>query len=267
MIPAKKRFEVLKRDNFRCCYCWKTWKDVTLEVDHVIPRSKWGSDDFNNLITCCRECNMWKWQTELDERNSKFNIKVKDLFDYIKSEFYRIWNMHIKSQEEYTWKRINWTIWVKTMSLMASFLQWRINNRIDDSEKIKYLINDEIRMITEMEEDGKERWYEDAYISSHPTIVEIKDNMSLMDGKIVEFYEWGEFFDELTQDFAGDFIANDCCFDIVYQDDRWNTDDMDKRLNYTISMDINEMWNVPEWILKKYRYRRSTYCSWLGHLV
>jgi hypothetical protein len=38
----------------------------------------------------------------------------------------------------------------------------------------------------------------------------------------------------------------------VSQDDRWKTNDMDKRLNYTISLNINEMKGVPSWILRKY---------------
>lgn len=60
MIWTKKRFQVLKRDKFRCQYCGKTGKDVTLEVDHIVPQAKWWTDDLDNLITCCRECNSWK---------------------------------------------------------------------------------------------------------------------------------------------------------------------------------------------------------------
>ena len=252
MIGAKKRFEVLKRDNFRCQYCWRNGKDVTLEVDHITPKSKWGNDDFNNLITCCRECNIWKWQTQLAEWDSKFNIKVKDLFNHIKSEFYRIRNEGIHRQEEYKKKKIDWTIEFKTMSLMASFLQWWIDYRIKTPQKIRDLINDKIETMKRMEESWTKRWYEDMYISNHPTIVKIREDSSLIDSKISEFYEWWDFFDELTQDFDGDFIANDCSFDIVSQDDRWKTNDMDKRLNYTISLNINEFGGVPSWILRKY---------------
>lgn len=252
MIWAKKRFEVLKRDGYRCQYCWKTWKDVTLEVDHIIPKSKWGGDEFKNLITCCRECNMGKWQTELNELNSNFNIKVKDLNDRIKKEFYRIWNTDIKAQEEYKGKKINWTIEVNTMSLMASFLQWRINNRISTPQKVKDLIKEKIEELLRIEKEWNRRGYETIYIENHPTIVELKNDMSLIDGKVAEFFEWGDFFDELTQDFDWDFIANDCYFGIVCQDDRRNTSDMDKRLNYTISLNINEYGNVPNRILRKY---------------
>ena len=87
MLSPKKRFEVLKRDNFRCQYCGRNWKDVTLEVDHIIPESKWGTDDMSNLVACCRECNMGKWNTEIDEVSTS-KIREADLGDRIIKEFY-----------------------------------------------------------------------------------------------------------------------------------------------------------------------------------
>lgn len=87
MLSQKKRFEVLKRDNFRCQYCGKTGKDVTLEVDHIKPRSKWWTDNMENLITCCRECNMGKWNIGIDEISTS-KIKETDLGDRIIKEFY-----------------------------------------------------------------------------------------------------------------------------------------------------------------------------------
>jgi len=59
-ITKKIRFEVFKRDAFICQYCGKTPPDVTLEVDHINPKSKGGSDDINNLITACFDCNRGK---------------------------------------------------------------------------------------------------------------------------------------------------------------------------------------------------------------
>jgi predicted ATP-dependent protease len=60
IISNTKRFQVLKRDNFKCQYCGKTAKETRLEVDHIIPKSKGGSDELDNLITSCIECNRGK---------------------------------------------------------------------------------------------------------------------------------------------------------------------------------------------------------------
>jgi 5-methylcytosine-specific restriction endonuclease McrA len=47
------RAAVLKRDEERCVYCGLP----AITVDHVIPRSRGGSDDEDNLVACCSECN------------------------------------------------------------------------------------------------------------------------------------------------------------------------------------------------------------------
>ena len=59
-ISKKTRFEVFKRDGFTCQYCGKTPPDVTLEIDHINPKSNKGKDEINNLITACFDCNRGK---------------------------------------------------------------------------------------------------------------------------------------------------------------------------------------------------------------
>jgi len=59
-ISKKTRFEVFKRDGFQCQYCGKTPPEVTLELDHINPKSKEGKDDINNLLTACFDCNRGK---------------------------------------------------------------------------------------------------------------------------------------------------------------------------------------------------------------
>jgi hypothetical protein len=66
-VSTRIRFEVFKRDRFTCAYCGKHPPDVLLEVDHVIPRAAGGSDDIENLVTACWECNNGKSDRLLDE--------------------------------------------------------------------------------------------------------------------------------------------------------------------------------------------------------
>lgn len=51
------RSKVLLRDHFRCQEC-NYFKH--LEVHHIIPRSKCGSDDLTNLVTLCQRCHAKK---------------------------------------------------------------------------------------------------------------------------------------------------------------------------------------------------------------
>lgn len=55
------RYNVLSRDNFRCVICGKSRKDgIVLEVDHIIPVSKGGRTELDNLQTLCERCNRGK---------------------------------------------------------------------------------------------------------------------------------------------------------------------------------------------------------------
>lgn len=62
-ISDKLRYQVLKRDNFKCCACGASpAKDpgVELHVDHIIPWSKGGETVVENLQTLCSRCNIGK---------------------------------------------------------------------------------------------------------------------------------------------------------------------------------------------------------------
>ena len=60
-ISGNMRQNVLMRDNYTCQICGATVKDgAKLEIDHIIPKSKGGSDDENNLQVLCRQCNREK---------------------------------------------------------------------------------------------------------------------------------------------------------------------------------------------------------------
>lgn len=61
IVSDDMRYNVLKRDGFRCCLCGKTANDgVKLEVDHIIPVSKGGKSTYDNLQTLCERCNRGK---------------------------------------------------------------------------------------------------------------------------------------------------------------------------------------------------------------
>ena len=55
------RYDILKRDNFRCQICGSTAQDgVKLHIDHIIPVAKGGLTTESNLRTLCDRCNMGK---------------------------------------------------------------------------------------------------------------------------------------------------------------------------------------------------------------
>lgn len=70
------RFNIFKRDFFKCQYCGSTPPSVVLEVDHIIPVSKGGDNNELNLITSCFDCNRGKRDTLLTIKQSPANIEI-----------------------------------------------------------------------------------------------------------------------------------------------------------------------------------------------
>ena len=59
-ISGTLRYDILKRAKFRCELCGISADKKALEVDHIIPRNKNGTDDKSNLQSLCYSCNAMK---------------------------------------------------------------------------------------------------------------------------------------------------------------------------------------------------------------
>jgi hypothetical protein len=76
-VTKALRYQILRRDGFRCHYCGATAEQSKLRVDHVIPEALGGPTEPGNLVTACHDCNAGKAATPpdaasvatLDERN------------------------------------------------------------------------------------------------------------------------------------------------------------------------------------------------------
>jgi 5-methylcytosine-specific restriction endonuclease McrA len=51
------RRNVFLRDNFTCQYCAERGVASELTLDHVIPRCRGGRTTWENVVTCCVDCN------------------------------------------------------------------------------------------------------------------------------------------------------------------------------------------------------------------
>lgn len=61
-VPLQLRKKaVMIQHGYHCWYCGKAATDV----DHIVPKSKGGTDEAKNLVACCRSCNASKGQNSL----------------------------------------------------------------------------------------------------------------------------------------------------------------------------------------------------------
>ena len=79
--PNFTRFNVFLRDKFTCQYC-DARKDLTF--DHLLPKSKGGITDWENVVTACSTCNVKKGgklynKCELKLKRKPFIPTIDDL--------------------------------------------------------------------------------------------------------------------------------------------------------------------------------------------
>lgn len=61
LMTDSLRYDVMRRDGFRCQLCGMTAKDgIKLHVDHIVAVSKGGKTEPSNLRTLCERCNLGK---------------------------------------------------------------------------------------------------------------------------------------------------------------------------------------------------------------
>ena len=62
-MTASMRFDVLKRDQYRCQICGRSSRQdsaLVLHVDHIVPVARGGLTEQSNLQTLCQDCNLGK---------------------------------------------------------------------------------------------------------------------------------------------------------------------------------------------------------------
>ena len=70
--PVKfSRQNIYARDRYRCQYCGRKFPSEELTYDHVIPRSRGGKTEWENIVTCCVDCNRRKGGKTPDEAGMK----------------------------------------------------------------------------------------------------------------------------------------------------------------------------------------------------
>jgi 5-methylcytosine-specific restriction endonuclease McrA len=63
LVGYEVREYVLEKWQRRCAYCAK--ENVPLQVEHIVPRAKGGSDRISNLTLACEKCNIAKGTQEI----------------------------------------------------------------------------------------------------------------------------------------------------------------------------------------------------------
>lgn len=69
------RINVFGRDHFTCQYCYEQPGTANLTYDHVLPKSRGGKTNWENIVTSCVECNWKKSDRTPEEAGMKIRYK------------------------------------------------------------------------------------------------------------------------------------------------------------------------------------------------
>jgi hypothetical protein len=119
-IPDDVRDRVRQRADNRCGYCRSRQEYVLgfLEIEHIIPKSRGGTDDEQNLWLACRLCNHYKG-AQTQERDPQTG-RLIGLFDPRRQQ----WRRHFR------WSDDGLSILGRTACGRATVVALNINNLI-----------------------------------------------------------------------------------------------------------------------------------------
>lgn len=101
-ISQGKRQSIYARDGAKCVYCSS---EIDLEPDHILPRSKGGSDEIDNLLTACKKCNSLRQNRPIHEFISTLSDSRKQAINRLLNTLSKLSNRLFNNlQEEETEK-------------------------------------------------------------------------------------------------------------------------------------------------------------------
>ena len=98
--PRFSKYNVYLRDMFTCQYCFTKFPKSQLTVDHVLPISKGGKTNWENIVAACNPCNSRKGNNE--------RIKPKNM--PYRPDYYDLANK--RKQLEFDIKHPSWQTWL-----------------------------------------------------------------------------------------------------------------------------------------------------------
>ncbi|MEM6313999.1 MAG: HNH endonuclease [Planctomycetota bacterium] len=105
------RRNIFARDHNRCQYCGERFPTSELSLDHVIPRSQDGPTTWDNIVTCCIDCNVRK-----GGRTPK-QAHMKLITEPVKPKRSPVINIRLADRRYKSWKQFldeaYWTVELK----------------------------------------------------------------------------------------------------------------------------------------------------------
>ena len=151
-IPRQLRHQVFQRDGYRCRECGASNDETVLEIDHIVPVARGGTNDIENLQTLCRECNRMKYTDEWVGGETNLEMSQKRLLmidEQIKQANVALSNASTEDE------KIDYKFFILKLNEEKTSLQIKIDELIDEAEENKK---------QEIEDERRARLYKKLYV-------------------------------------------------------------------------------------------------------
>lgn len=180
-LSKRLRYEVLRRDGFKCRYCGAEPGERALQVDHVIPESLGGKNEPSNLATACGPCNGGKTSSTPDApvvdavaedalrwagaMQAAAAIKEKEINDRRSRNdwFLAIWNAYIYDDTKTVPLPIDWSEAVTRLELAGltyALFEEAVDvamkaHKVQAENRFRYFCGVAWNMVTELQEKAR----------------------------------------------------------------------------------------------------------------
>ena len=133
-ISAQIRRAVFERDSFTCQYCGLRGTVETLNLDHIKPLMRGGTDDIDNLVTACPNCNIQKGAKDLSDyftesvsKNTKFHQTFVESLESIENL------VKVNLSDNKLTDILNKLLFANTVAAMETYLSDAFINTVPES--------------------------------------------------------------------------------------------------------------------------------------
>lgn len=100
-----KRERVLLKTKYKCGYCG-TVLFPDNHIDHILPKSKGGTDHIDNLMPSCPGCNMKKYDRTPEQFKSRLVNDARSMIDAVSDELRQLTCMLSLEKAEPIWQAL-----------------------------------------------------------------------------------------------------------------------------------------------------------------
>lgn len=103
-LQVVSRKNIFIRDGNRCMYCGRRFLSADLTLDHILPRSRGGRNEWANLVACCKTDNHRKGDRTPEEAGMNLIRRQLPQTVHTRTQILRSLGSEVDEWSKYLWR-------------------------------------------------------------------------------------------------------------------------------------------------------------------